>query len=267
MIDRALLDWYRAEGRSLPWRGSDDPWVILVSEVMSQQTQLARVVPAFERFIARFPAPLALAEAEPSDLLRIWDGLGYQRRALNLRRAAAIVASEGWPTTTQGLQSLPGVGTYTAAAVACFAFGEPVPAVDTNLRRVLSRWTGEPLGGSALMRRAEELIDRRHPAEWNQAIMDLAATICRPRTPACGLCPVEEWCADPTVYVSPPRQSRYDGSVRQARAAILKALAAGCSTLQDLETIPAAEHLHTALEALTAEGAIAVHGEQVRLRG
>lgn len=241
--------------------------MILVSEVMSQQTQMARVVPAFERFMSRFPTPRALAEAEPAEVLRAWDGLGYQRRALNLRRAAAVVVAEGWPPTAEQLQRLPGIGPYTAAAVACFAFGEAIPAIDTNLRRVLSRWVGEPLAGSALTRVAEALIDGRQPASWNQAIMDLAATVCRPRTPDCGACPVEEWCTDPTVYVPPIRQSHYPGSIRQARAAILKALAAGASSLQDLEPIPAGHHLPAALEALSAEGTIAVEGDEVRLLG
>jgi A/G-specific adenine glycosylase len=234
---------------------------------MSQQTQLIRVVPAFERFMIRFPTPAALAEAGLAELLMLWDGLGYQRRAVNLRRAAAIVAAEGWPTSAAELERLPGVGPYTAAAVACFAFGESVAAIDTNVKRVISRWDGAALAGRGLAARAGELLDRRHPAEWTQAIMDLAATICRPTSPQCDACPVSDGCSDPAIYVPPPRQSRYEGSVRQARAAILKRLAAGAVSTHDLAGIPAAQHLEPALAALQQEGLIHVRGETVELTG
>jgi len=234
---------------------------------MAQQTQLNRVVPAFERFMERFPAPVDLAGASLEELIRLWDGLGYQRRAVNLRKAAMRIAVGGWPTTSATLASLPGVGPYTAAAVACFAFGEAIPAIDTNLRRVISRWDGEALQGRSLETRATELIDEDHPAEWNQAIMDLAASICRPRAPACEACPVATWCKDPSVYVPPPRQSGYEGSVRQARAAILKQLAQGATTIEDLSAIPAADHLHRALSALEREGVIERHAGLVRLAG
>ena len=223
---RALLDWYRENGRDLPWRSSSDPWAILISEVMSQQTQISRVVPAWEAFLVRYPDPEALAASDRAELIGSWAGLGYQRRAINLQRAARIIADSGWPTTVDGLRRLPGVGPYTAAAVACFAFGVPVPAVDTNLRRILSRWHGVALEGPGLDRTAVTELPPDEASHWNQALMDLGATLCRPRDPRCGNCPVESWCEDPTIYRPPPRQSRYDGSVRQARAAILKTLAA-----------------------------------------
>jgi A/G-specific adenine glycosylase len=182
------------------------------------------VVPRYERFLERFGDEVALAAAAPAEVLAEWSGLGYNRRAINLRRAAAHVVEHGWPQTADRLVELPGVGPYTAAAVACFAFGEPVAAVDTNLRRVLSRWYGEPLDGKDLIGRADEALDAQRPAEWNQAVMDLGATVCAPRRPACDRCPVEQWCQDPDVYTPPKPQGRFEGSNRQVRGAIVRAL-------------------------------------------
>jgi A/G-specific adenine glycosylase len=255
----ALLDWYRITKRQLPWRDVEDPWAILVSEVMLQQTQVTRVVPAFEAFLSRFPDPAALAAADLSAVIEAWGGLGYQRRAVNLRRAAAAIATDGWPTTAEDLQRLPGVGPYTAAAVACFAFGEPVPAVDTNLRRVLTRWTGHRLAGGELDRVAAALLDRDHPSEWNQAVMDLGASVCRPRRPRCGECPVSDWCADPSAYQPPPSQGAYAGSVRQARAAVMRSLAAGALTGRaDLAAVTGLDEgrLREAVAALRSEGLV-----------
>jgi len=242
--------------------------VVLVSEVMAQQTQISRVVPAFEAFLKRFPQPEDLAAADLGELLSMWGGLGYQRRAIRLREAALVVVSTGWPRTSAGLRDLPGVGPYTAAAVACFAFGEAVPAVDTNLRRVLSRWTGEPLQARRLDEIAAELLDRGRPATWNQAIMDLGATVCTPRSPDCPACPVSEWCSDPGVYVAPPRQSRYEGSVRQARARILKTLAghgplevAVLAELVDGD----ADRFDQALAALMGESIVIEVGDRIGL--
>jgi len=222
---RALLDWYRDNGRDLPWRATSDPWAILVSEVMSQQTQISRVVPAWTAFMDRFPTPAELAGADRGELITLWAGLGYQRRAINLQRAADAIHRSGWPPDVAGLMQLPGVGPYTAAAVACFAFGVPVAAVDTNVKRILSRWRGEPLSGPALSEAADAELPDGHAADWGQALMDLGAMVCRPRNPLCDDCPAEDWCTDPGVYEAPPRQSTYEGSVRQARAAILKTLA------------------------------------------
>ncbi len=258
--NQALLAWYRAHGRALPWRSTRDPWPILVSEVMSQQTQITRVVPAYERFLARFPTPSDLARADLAAVIRTWDGLGYQRRAVNLWRTAAIVAEDGWPRTVAGLKVLPGVGAYTAAAVACFAFGEPVATVDTNLRRVVGRWIGRPLSSDD---RIDPLVDQADPGGWNQAVMDLGAALCRPAAPDCQRCPVSAWCSDPMVYVAPPRQSRYQGSVRQARAAILKTLALGeAVAAPDRGTVE-----EDAVRSLEAEGLIGIEGGQLRLAG
>ncbi len=173
----------------------------------------------------RFPTPADLASADRSELITLWAGLGYQRRAINLQRAARTIEESGWPSDVAGLMGLPGVGPYTAAAVACFAFGQPVPAVDTNLKRILSRWHGEPLSGSDLHEAALTALPSDAAADWAQALMDLGAMVCRPRNPSCEECPVEDWCIDPGVYEPPPRQPAYEGSVRQARAAVLRTVA------------------------------------------
>jgi A/G-specific adenine glycosylase len=166
----ALITWYGAAGRDLPWRRTRDPYAVLVSEVMLQQTQVARVVERWERWIARWPDPAALAAAAPAEVLGEWVGLGYNRRALRLREACAAIARDGWP---EDLTALPGVGRYTADAVRAFAFGEPVVPVDVNVARVFSR-AGAMEG----------------PPELGQALMDLGATICTARRPRCGECPL-----------------------------------------------------------------------------
>lgn len=249
--NEALLAWYDRDGRSLPWRGDTDPWRVLVVEVMAQQTQVSRVVERWEAFLQRFPTPQALACAAPEEAVRLWGGLGYLRRLHNLRRAAGVIAEHGWP---DDLTSLPGVGPYTAAAVACFAHGAVVPTVDTNHRRVVSRWLGLPLAGRDLARAATDLLDRARPAAWNQAVMDLGATVCLP-APACGRCPVAAWCAGPTVYVPPARQSRFEGSLRQARAAVMRLLADGPATSESLSDAIGVR-AQPALESLQADGIV-----------
>jgi A/G-specific adenine glycosylase len=257
--NRALIAWYGANRRPLPWRATTDPWAILVSEVMLQQTQAARVEPVYVGFLARFPSPAAMAAASRAEVIRQWGGLGYQRRALALHAASAEIAARGWPRRAEDLLRLPGVGPYTAAAVACFAFGEPVAAVDVNLRRVLSRWAGAPLSGGELACRAAEALDVSRPSEWNQAVMDLGALLCRPRTPRCGACPVARWCADPTVEVPSTTQPAYPGSRRQARAAVLRHLAgAGPTSVDDLARALGIDpdRVEQACVALAAEGSI-----------
>src|SRR5437763_14262777 len=202
-----LLDWFEEHARALPWRNTRDPYAILVSEVMLQQTQVERVIPRFARFLARWPTIDALAAASPGDVIVEWQGLGYNRRAVNLHRAARAVAERGWPDE---LTALPGVGPYTAAAIGNFAFGRDVLPVDTNIRRVQER-----TGGS-------------FDASCAQALFDLGATICLARVPRCGECPLADRCPSRGRRYEPLRkQSRFEGSFRQRRANALRAIVAG----------------------------------------
>jgi len=255
--NRALLRWHRstAELRDLPWRFEVDPYRILVSEVMLQQTQAARVVEPFRRFVERFPTVEDLAAADLADVLAAWSGLGYNVRARRLRDAAREIVAGGWPTTPEALERLPGVGPYTAAAVASFAFGVRVPAIDTNLQRVLSRWHGEPLRGAVLQAIAKAAMGDDAGA-WNQAMMDLGATICRSRLPRCGDCPVDVWCSGPDGYLPPRPQTRFEGSARQLRGAIVRAVVTQDRTIEELrrETGFPAAAVRMALEDLCDEG-------------
>jgi A/G-specific adenine glycosylase len=193
-----LLAHYDGEARDLPWRADTDPYRILVSEVMLQQTRVETVERYYGRWLDRFPTLDSLASAGEDAVLKIWEGLGYYRRARNLHRAARVVREEHdgtIPRTVQGLLSLPGVGEYTAGAVASIAFGVPVPAVDGNVRRVLARLFDVPAPTPVWLRaRGQELVDPDRPGDWNQALMELGATICTPRSPRCGRCPVAKWC-------------------------------------------------------------------------
>ena len=256
--NRALLDWYQVSRRPLPWRTTVDPWPILVSEVMAQQTQVSRVAPRFEAFVEQYPTPGAFARASDLDSLAMWAGLGYNSRALRLRDAARVITADGWPDTPEGLAQLPGVGPYTAAAVACFAFGHQVPAVDTNLRRVLSRWTGTHLTGVHLQAFAQESMASGDAADWNQAVMDLGALLCKPKQPDCQQCPVAEWCADPGVYEPAPTQGVWVGSNRQARGAIVRALLRRPHTSDELvdSTELDQARCELALASLVADGVV-----------
>lgn len=190
-----LLAWYSADGRDLPWRRTTDPYAVLVSEIMLQQTQVARVLPRFEAWLERWPTAEALASASTAEVLAAWSGLGYNSRALRLQQAAAAVATGGWPQDEAGLRELPGIGPYTAAAVAAFAFGQVAAAVDTNQERVINRWDGKHERTPAELRaRALTLVPADAPAEWNHALMDLGATICTARRAACEACPMAATC-------------------------------------------------------------------------
>ncbi len=202
-----LLAWYAAHGRDLPWRKTADPYAILVSEVMLQQTQVDRVVPRYEEWLARWPTAAALAAASAADVIIAWQGLGYNRRALNLHRAAQQIATTGWP---DDLTELPGVGSYTAAAVGNFAFGRDVLPVDVNIARVQER-TGE-----------------QFDAGCAQALFDLGATTCLARVPRCDVCPLADACPSRGRRYEPARkQSRFEGSFRQRRAETLRAVVTG----------------------------------------
>ncbi|WP_407938923.1 A/G-specific adenine glycosylase, partial [Meiothermus taiwanensis] len=198
-LHSALLTWYRCHKRELPWRGERDPYKVLLSEVLLQQTRAGQAIPYYHRFLQRFPTLEALAQAEQEAVLQVWQGCGYYTRARNLHRLAQqVVAAEGTlPTTVQGLRALPGIGPYTAAAVASIAFGEPVAAVDGNVRRVLSRlFAWEHPTPKQVQETADALLSatNAHPGDWNQALMELGATICTPQNPGCGGCPVAAFC-------------------------------------------------------------------------
>ena len=262
----ALIDWYRQSARDLPWRATKDPYRILVSEVMLQQTQASRVVPFYERFLASFPTVEALAQAPLSEVVAAWSGLGYNNRAVRLREAARVVVGQGWPTTAAGLRSLPGVGAYTAAAVASFAFAEQVAVVDTNVKRVLGRWLGKPLSDRDASDAATEELASSADV-WNQAVMELGATVCAPRQPRCGECPVSDWCADPSVYAPPPKQSAFNGSARQVRSGVLRLLGADWTPVSALGGVTHhADAVTTALESLRRDRLVEVSGDGTHAR-
>jgi A/G-specific adenine glycosylase len=221
----ALLAWYEQTKRPLPWRATRDPYALLVSEVMLQQTQAQRVVPYYEAFVARFPDPHALARATPGEVLNAWSGLGYNRRALALQAAARIVAERGWP---EDLTELPGVGPYTAAAVGSFAWDRQEPAIDTNVRRVIERFDGTARQPKALAERVRALLPHARAATFNQAMMELGATICRPRAPRCDECPIRPGCAGGPVTRGRRRGAeRFEDTDRYHRGRVVAALVAG----------------------------------------
>ena len=191
-----LLRWYDHVQRKLPWRGETDPYRILVSEIMLQQTRVAVVEDRYRKFLQQFPTGQALAAASEDSVLAAWSGLGYYRRARNLHAAARqITATGGFPRTTAELTQLPGIGRYTAAAVASIAFGEPVAVVDGNVNRVLQRLTGRELSDAACWNTAQEMLEPDRPGDFNQAMMELGATVCLPGEPLCLQCPVMKLCA------------------------------------------------------------------------
>jgi A/G-specific adenine glycosylase len=245
-VNDALLDWYAAHGRDLPWRRTTDPYAILVSEVMLQQTQVARVIPRYGAWLERWPTAASLATASVADVLGEWVGLGYNRRALRLREACSVVAREGWP---EDLTELPGVGAYTAAALGAFAFGRDTVALDTNVRRLFGR-----LGRQLAPRPGEGPV-------FNQATIELGALVCRARAPRCSACPFEsccEWDEDPETRRRPAE--RFEDTNRWVRGRVVAALAAGGE-------LPAVDHerLERALDGLVRDGLVQRDGDAVRL--
>jgi A/G-specific adenine glycosylase len=238
-MDALLLAWYKHCGRDLPWRRMRDPYAILVSEVMLQQTQVERVVPRYLAWLERWPTVEALGAASRADVIWAWQGLGYNRRAVNLHRAAQQIVEQGWP---DDLTELPGVGRYTADAVAAFALGASVLPEDTNVRRV------------------QERTGHRFAPESAQALMDLGATVCLARVPRCEICPLAAACPSRGSRYEPlRRQGPFEGSFRQRRARVLRAVAA--------EPRAAAEVDSEAVAALERDGLVAVVGGSVRLPG
>ena len=232
-----MLAWGAPRLRDLPWRAIRDPWPILVAEVMLQQTQVPRVIPKWTSFCAAYPTPTTCAAAPLGDVLRHWQGLGYPRRARNLWEAAGVVVERhggALPDDLDALRALPGIGPYTARAVLAFAFERDVAVVDTNIARVLARVAGERLTLRAAQSLADSFVPRRAGWAWNQMLMDLGATVCRP-TPRCAECPLAVSCAwhraghpapDPAIGSAgvSTRQAPYDGSDRQRRGDVLRAL-------------------------------------------
>jgi A/G-specific adenine glycosylase len=233
----AVLAWGAPRLRDLPWRRTRDPWAVLVSEVMLQQTQVARVIPRWEAFLERFPTPAACAAAPLGDVLREWQGLGYPRRARNLHATAQQVTElGGFPRDLAGLLALPGIGQYTARAVMAFAFELDAAVVDTNIARVYARVAGERLTPKRVQAMADAACPSGDAWAWNQCLMDLGAVLCRPANPSCDECPVRAMCAwaggdepDPAVGSSgvSGKQARFEGSDRQARGRLMKALSDG----------------------------------------
>jgi A/G-specific adenine glycosylase len=236
-MERRLAQWYGANGRDLPWRHTRDPYAILVSEVMLQQTQVDRVVPRYRAWLERWPTVDSLAATPTADVIREWQGLGYNRRAVSLWRAAQAVARSGWP---DDLTTLPGVGPYTAAAIRCFAFGEDVLPVDVNVGRVRRR-TGHSFSSASA-----------------QALMDLGATVCLARIPRCDVCPLSPECPSRGIREEPARkQGPFEGSFRQRRAATLRIVAHEPRKLLELDD--------EAVRSLERDGLVVVEDGRVSL--
>lgn len=279
-LRRRLRAWYRRSGRELPWRATRDPWAVLLSETMLQQTQAARVAERFDAFVARFPTPAAMAAAAPADVLGAWAGLGYNRRAVALHRAATVIVErhDGMvPRELAALTALPGVGAYTARAVRAFAFDAPAAPVDTNVARVLARLVaGAPLTRSQAQATADALASRYRPGEWASAVMELGATVCVAARPRCHACPVAGDCAwagvgDDPAAVSAHRsrpQGAFAGSDRQARGRLVHALRrapVADTALGDVTGVDDPVRLERLLDQLLRDGLVERHGGLLRL--
>jgi A/G-specific adenine glycosylase len=244
----ALLSWGKLELRDLPWRRTRDPWAVLISEVMAQQTGVDRVTGYYHAFLTRFPDPATCAAAPRSEVVTLWAGLGYNRRAVNLHRCAVtLVERHGsvLPDDLDALLALPGIGPYTARAVLAFAFERPVGVVDTNVGRVLARWEGRTLRPAEAQALADSLVPVDRSWLWNQSIMELGGTACRRRSPDCRRCPVVDHCGWQAAELSPPDpadgsaavgkgQSQFQGSDRQGRGRLVDALRSGPVADDDL---------------------------------
>ncbi|MDP9806663.1 A/G-specific adenine glycosylase [Trueperella bonasi] len=276
-----LSRWYSTHARDLPWRKTTDPWAILVCEIMSQQTPVARVEPVWREWMDRWPTPADLASASPAEVLIAWSTMGYPRRALRLHAAAQLIAgrAQGFPRTYEELVELPGVGPYTAAAVVAFAFGKRSVVLDTNIRRVLARWHGQALPApsqtKAEFSRAQRFVpdDDERAALWNAAIMEFGALTCTARSPLCESCPLTAHCewfqagqpAD--EHAARRKPQKWHGTNRQARGKIMAQLRKEPASRQALNAATALEpaRFARALDGLLVDGLIEQEGELFQL--
>jgi A/G-specific adenine glycosylase len=299
-LQQQLLAWFQIAGRDLPWRRTRDPYAILVAELMLQQTQVDRVIPKYHAFLTQFPTVAALASAATADVITAWAGLGYNRRAVNLQRTARVIQAEYggiFPQDVVVLQSLPGIGPYTAGAIACFAFEQAVPFVDTNIRRVLQRvfFGATRQSDTILLNQARQIIPVDQGWAWNQAIMELGALICRATNPQCWQCPLREQCRDyaerqlndetvfqeyqpsqrPLRRVAEKREAPFAGSNRYYRGRLIELLRAASDNsivvdqigrlLKPEYTPEDRPWLRTMIEGLVRDGLLEVDGDLVRL--
>lgn len=273
----ALFAWITPRLRQLPWRETRDPWAVLVSEVMLQQTGVDRVLPKWKLFIETFPSATVCADASLGEVLTLWQGLGYPRRARNLHASARRIVEEHGgrvPANLDELLALPGVGPYTARAVLAFAHEADVAVVDTNIARVLARINGRRLTASEAQRIADTLVPEGEAWLWNQALMDLGATLCRPQ-PLCDACPLAPMCDwsgegdDPSVGSAgvSTGQPRFEGSDRQARGRLMKELVSRAVSIDDVAEVMGRDEQVAArlLGALIDEGLVTRDGSWVRL--
>ena len=279
-LQAAALGWYAAHGRDLAFRRTADPWAVLVSEVMAQQTQAARAADAWTAFIDRYPTPAALAAASPAEVIRAWRGLGYNRRAIALRAAATriVAVHDGVvPDALEALELLPGIGPYTARAVLAIAFGRRVAALDTNIRRVLDRSVGPlPAGARERQTAADGFVPAGRSAAWTHALMDIGATFCRKREPCCEACPIRASCAfvrkGATPALQPSRRApRFEATNRWLRGRILDLLRDAPDGIWVVFEGPIGTHdlvaVDAGLESLRAEGFLErADGETSRAR-
>lgn len=271
----AVLDWSQANLRDLPWRHTRDPWRVLLAEVMSQQTQLARVIPRYLQFVERWPDPPSMAQASLAEVLSAWEGMGYPRRARWLWETARLVRDlhDGVvPSDPAALVALPGVGRYTASAVRCFAYGLPVGVVDTNVARVLARVGGRRLSEREVWSTAESMVPSDAPWRYNSALLDLGATLCRPK-PRCDECPLRTACVFAAMGAETTRdpasssarvstaQAPFAGSDRQLRGRVLRRLGRGPATrdelVQTLEGSASSGRAGAVIDSLVGDGLIA----------
>lgn len=273
-----LVSWFAAEGRDLPWRRTRDPWAILVSELMLQQTQVARVVDRLPRFLDRFPTPTACADRPVGAVIDEWSGLGYNRRAVNLHRTSVVVRDRHdgrVPSDLADLMDLPGIGPYTARAVRVFAHELDDGVVDTNVGRVLARLTGASLTASAAQRLADRLVPAGLGWQWNQGLMELGALVCRP-TPRCDRCPLVAACTWRGIGTDPARgsagvskgQGRFAGSDRQGRGRLVDALRSGPVAITDVAGVMGwddADRARRVAAAVVADGLAVERDGELRL--